>query len=50
MYCSIHRNKQQVFMGGQQFSNEFALTVNINSQSMAFYVKQFSHPYFQEAE
>ena len=46
MYCSIHRNKQQVFMGGQQFSNEFALTVNINSQSMAFYVKQFSHPYF----
>ena len=46
MYCSIHRNKQQVFMGGQQFSNEVPLTVNINSQSMGFYVKQFSHPYF----
>ena len=33
-------------MGGQQFSNEVPLTVNFNSQSMAFYVKQFSHPYF----
>ena len=50
MYCSIHRNKQRVFMGGQQFSNEVPLRLNFNSQSMAFYVKQFSHPYFQEAE
>ena len=33
-------------MGGQQFSNEVPLTLNVNSQSMAFYVKQFSHPYF----
>ena len=46
MYCSIHRNEQQVFMGGQQFSNEVPLTLNFNSQSMAFYVKQFPHPYF----
>ena len=46
MYCSIHTNKQQVFMGGQQFSNKVPLTVNINSQSMGFYVKQFSRPYF----
>ena len=46
MYCSIHRNKHQVFMGGQQFSNEVPLTLNFNSQSMAFYIKQFSHPYF----
>ena len=46
MYCSIHRNKQRVFMGGQQFSNEVPFTLNFNSQSMAFYVKQFFHPYF----
>ena len=49
IYCSIHRNKQQVFMGGQQVSNEVPLTVNINSQSMGFYVKQFSHPYFSRS-
>ena len=46
MYCSIHRNKYQVFMGDQQFSNEVPLTLNFNSQSMALYIKEFSHPYF----
>ena len=46
MYCSIHRNKQQVFTGGQQFSHKVPLTLNVNSRSMAFYVEQFSHRYF----
>ena len=31
-------------MGGKQFSNKVPL--NFNSRSMAFYVKQFSHPHF----
>ena len=46
MYCSIHRNKQQAFMRGKQFSNQVPLTLNFNGQSMTFYVKKFSHSYF----
>ena len=33
IYCSIHRNKQQVFMGSKQFSNQ-----------VTFYVEKFAHP------
>ena len=46
MYCSIHRNEQQVFMGGKRFSNQVPLTLNFTGQSMTFYAKQFSHLYF----
>ena len=46
MYCSIHRSKQQVFMGNKRFSNQVDLTLNFNDQSVTFYVKKFAHPYF----
>ena len=46
IYCSIHRNKQQVFTGGKQISNQLHLILNFNGQLMTFYVEKFTHPYF----